>query len=111
MTTTAQPDRVAELPALDEARRLLTARLHRNPADFAATKELQAVIALSADIRSQIAPSERDSLVRAGLSNVERTRIWFRTGVRSPRRHPQTIARGNHTPTVSTELRPVVAVP
>jgi hypothetical protein len=111
MTTIAQPDRAAELPALDEARRLLTARLHRNPADFAATKELQAVIALSADIRAQISPSESESLVHAGLSNAERTRIWFRTGVRGPRRHPQTIARGNHTPAESTDVRPVVAVP
>ncbi len=80
--------RTAELQALEETRRLLTARLFRNPADFAATTDLQAVIATSAGIRSQIAPSERDALVHAGLSNVERTRIWLHpaVGVRHERR-------------------------
>ena len=112
------PDRSADLPALKEARRLLTARLHRNPADFVATKELQAVIARSADIRSTIAPSESDRLVHGGLSNVDRTRLWFRSGVRSRSRAPQTVARGKprpsevHTTAANTDLRPVrVAVP
>jgi hypothetical protein len=39
--------------------------------------------ALSARLKSQMPPLERDRLVHEGLSSVERTRIWLRSKVRS----------------------------
>jgi hypothetical protein len=68
---------------LEQAQAVLLARLHNRPDDFAATTELQAMNALSARLKSQIPPLERDRLVQAGLSSVERTRIWLRSKVRS----------------------------
>jgi hypothetical protein len=76
---------VPERFVLEQAQVVLLARLHSRPDDFSATTELQAVNALSARLKSQIPPLERDRLVQAGLSSVERTRIWLRSKARSPK--------------------------
>ena len=75
---------------LEQAQAVLLARLHNRPDDFAATTELQAVNALSARLKSQIPPLERDRLVHEGMSSVERTRIWLRSKARSRRRGAET---------------------
>ena len=64
---------------LDRARAGLLVRLHNRSDDFAATNELQAISALAARRKSDIHPLESDRLVLAGLSSVERTRIWLRS--------------------------------
>jgi hypothetical protein len=76
----------------EQTQAVLLARLHDRPGDFAATTELQAVNALSARLKSQIPPLERDRLVQAGLSSVERTRIWLRSKARSRGRGAGTVA-------------------
>jgi hypothetical protein len=82
---------VPERFVLEQAQVVLLARLHNRPDDFAATTELQAMNALSARLKSQIPPRERDRLVRQGLSSVDRTRMWLRSKVHSRGRGAQTI--------------------
>jgi hypothetical protein len=74
---------------LARARAGLLARLHNRSDDFAATNELQAVSALAARRRSHSHPLESDRLVHAGLSSVERTRIWLRSKTRGRDRGSQ----------------------
>jgi hypothetical protein len=89
--------------ALEEAQAVLLARLHNRPDDFAATTELQAVNALSARLKSQIPPLERDRLVHEGLSSVERTRICLRSKARSRGRGAGTsVAAGGPCPEAPT---------
>src|SRR6266545_2912704 len=68
---------------LDQARAGLLVRLHNRSDDFAATRELQALNALAAHLRSHIDPLESDRAMRAGLSRFERTRVWLRSKARS----------------------------
>jgi hypothetical protein len=98
------------LPALEEARRILTARLHRDLADFTATTALRAVTAMAADIRSGIAPTERDQLQRAGMSNVDRTRSWLRRGRSSHRHHAEPRSSDEDTSTAKPDPRPARAL-
>jgi hypothetical protein len=97
---------------LEQAQAVLLARLHDQPDDFAATTELQAMNALSARLRSQIPPLERDRLVHEGLSSVERTRIWLRSKARRRRRDAETtVAAAGPCPealTTTTARRGVV---
>jgi hypothetical protein len=81
---------VPERFVLEQAQVVLLARLHNRPDDFSATTELQAMNALSARLKSQIPPLERDRLVQAGLSSVQRTRIWLRSKARSRGRAVET---------------------
>jgi hypothetical protein len=71
---------------LDQARADLLVRLHNRPDDFAATEALQAVYSASARLGPHVDRCERDRLVHAGLSGVDRMRIWLRTRIGSPRR-------------------------
>jgi hypothetical protein len=87
---------------LEQAQALLLARLHNRPDDFAATTELQAMNALSARLKSQSPPLERDRLVQAGLSSVERTRIWLRSKVRSRDRGAETVSAAGPGPEAAT---------
>ena len=63
---------------LDRARAGLVARLQKRSDDFAATRALQAVTAASARLVSQAHPGEQDRVLAAGLSGVDRMRIWLR---------------------------------
>ena len=71
---------------LDRVRAGLVERLRNRSDDFAATSALQAVTSASARLASHTHPSEQDRLVDAGLSGVDRMRIWLRT--RIGRQHP-----------------------
>ena len=87
---------------LEQAQAVLLARLHNRPDDFAATTELQAMNALSARLKSQIPPLERDRLVHEGLSSVERTRIWLRSKFRSRGRGAETVSAAEPRPEAPT---------
>jgi hypothetical protein len=67
---------------LDRARAGLVVRLHKRSDDFAATSALQAVNSASARLVSHTHPSEQDRVLDAGLSGVDRMRIWLRTRIR-----------------------------
>jgi hypothetical protein len=67
---------------LGRARSSLIVRLHNRSDDFAATRALQAVSSASARLVSRTDRWEQDRLVHAGLSGVERLRIWLRTRTR-----------------------------
>jgi hypothetical protein len=82
---------------LDRARAGLVVRLQNRSDDFAATRALQAVNSASARLVSHTLPSEQDRLLDAGLSGVDRMRIWLRTRIR--RQHqPATAARATPRP-------------
>jgi hypothetical protein len=87
---------------LEQAQVVLLARLHNRPDDFSATTELQAMNALSARLKAQIPPLERDRLVQAGLSSVERTRIWLRSKARSRGGAETTVAAAGPCPEAPT---------
>jgi hypothetical protein len=67
---------------LGRARTGLIVRLHKRSDDFAATRALQAVSSASARLVARTDQCEQDRSVRAGLSGVERLRIWLRTRIR-----------------------------
>jgi hypothetical protein len=67
---------------LDRAQAGLVVRLHKRSDDFAATSALQAVNSASARLASHTHPSEQARLLDAGLSGVDRMRIWLRTRIR-----------------------------
>jgi hypothetical protein len=77
----------------EQARAALLVRLHNRSDDFAATNELQAISALSGRFKSQLRPLQRDRLVHAGLSSVERTRIWLRSKAGSGGRRAEAAVR------------------
>jgi hypothetical protein len=103
---------VPERFVLEQAQVVLLARIHDRPDDFAATTELQAVNALSARLKAQIPPLERDRLVQAGLSSVERIRIWLRSKARSRGRGAETTVAAAgpcpEAPTTTAARRSVV---
>jgi hypothetical protein len=72
-------DDATRLRALDRTRAALLVRLHRRPGDLAATVELQAVDAESAEITSHADSHESDRLMRGGLSSNESARRWLRS--------------------------------
>ena len=96
------PERGDPRFVLEQAQAVLLARLHDRPDDFAATTELQALNALSARLKSQIPPLERDRLVHEGLSSVERTRIWLRSKVRSRGRGAERVSAAEPRPEAPT---------
>jgi hypothetical protein len=68
---------------LDRTRAGLIVRLQNRSDDFAATRALQALSSASARLVSRTDPYRQDRLVHAGLSGVERMRIWLRTRITS----------------------------
>jgi hypothetical protein len=89
---------------LDQARAGLVVRLQNRSDDFAATSALQAVTSASARLISHTQPSEQDRLQDAGLSGVDRMRIWLRTRIR--RRHQPADAAARATPHPDTTPSP-----
>ena len=89
---------------LDRARAGLVVRLRNRSDDFAATRALQAVTSASARLVSRTLPSERDRVLNAGLSGVDRMRIWLRT--RIGRRHQPADAAARATPRPDTPSSP-----
>jgi hypothetical protein len=85
---------------LDRARAGLVVRLQNRSDDFAATSALQAVTSASARLVSYTHPSEQDRLLDAGLSGVDRMRIWLRTRIR--RQHQPADAAPRATPRPDT---------
>jgi hypothetical protein len=83
---------------LNRARAGLVGRLQNRSDDFAATRALQAVNAASARLVSRADRSEQDRLVHAGLSGVERLRIWLRTRTRRLHRQPDAAIRTTPRP-------------
>jgi hypothetical protein len=59
---------------LDDARRVLLARLYRRSDDFTATAALKALDTFSADVRADAPAAAPASLQRAGLSGLQRMR-------------------------------------
>jgi hypothetical protein len=84
LVASPEPMTADEAGALDRTRSALLVRLHRRPDDLAATVELQAIDARSAEMRSHAGSDERNELVRGGLSGVEVIRRWVRSKI--PRR-------------------------
>jgi hypothetical protein len=89
---------------LDQARAGLVVRLQNRSDDFAATSALQAVNSASARLVSHTHPSEQDRLLDAGLSGVDRMRIWLRTRIR--RQHQPADAAERATPRPDTPSSP-----
>jgi hypothetical protein len=91
---------------LDQARAGLVVRLQNRSDDFAATSALQAVTAASARLVSHTHPSEQDRVLDAGLSGVDRMRIWLRTRIRRPHQRADSAARAIPRPdTPSSAVR------
>jgi hypothetical protein len=89
---------------LDRARAGLVVRLQNRSDDFAATRALQAVNSASARLVSHTLPSEQDRVLDAGLSGVDRMRIWLRTRIR--RQHQPADAAARATPRPDTPSSP-----
>ena len=89
---------------LDRARAGLVVRLRNRSDDFAATSALQAVTSASARLVSHTHPSEQDRVLDAGLSGVDRMRIWLRTRIR--RQHQPADATARATPRPDTPSSP-----
>ena len=68
------------------------------PDDFAATSALQAVNSASARLVSHTLPSEQDRVLDAGLSGVDRMRIWLRTRIRRQHQPADATARATQRP-------------
>jgi hypothetical protein len=83
---------------LDRARAGLVVRLQNRSDDFAATSALQAVNSASARLVSHTHPSEQDQVLDAGLSGVDRMRIWLRTRIRRQHQPPDAAARATPRP-------------
>jgi hypothetical protein len=81
---------------LDRARAGLVVRLQNRSDDFAATSALQAVNSASARLVSHTHASEQDRVLDAGLSGVDRMRIWLRS--RIGRQHQPANAAAPATP-------------
>ncbi len=81
---------------LDRARAGLVVRLQNRSDDFAATRALQALNSVSARLVSHTRPSEQDRVLDAGLSGVDRMRVWLRTRIR--RQHQPADAAARATP-------------
>jgi hypothetical protein len=78
---------------LDRARAGLVVRLQNRSDDFAATRALQALNSASARLVSPTLPSEQDRVLDAGLSGVDRMRIWLRTRIRRQHQPADAAAR------------------
>jgi hypothetical protein len=65
-------------------------RHHNRSDDFAASTELQAVSALSSELASRVHSLESDRPVHAGLSSVDRMRVWLRSKTRPRDRRAET---------------------
>ena len=89
---------------LDRARAGLVVRLQNRSDDFAATSALQAVTSASTRLVSHTLPSEQDRVLDAGLSGVDRMRIWLRTRIR--RRYQPADAAARATPRPDTPSPP-----
>ena len=89
---------------LDRARAGLVVRLQNRSDDFAATSALQALNSVSARLVSHTFPSEQDRVLDAGLSGVDRMRIWLRTRIR--RQHQPADAAARATPRPDTPSPP-----
>jgi hypothetical protein len=83
---------------LDRTRAGLVVRLQNRSDDFAATRALQAVNSASASLVSHTHPSEQDRVLDAGLSGVDRMRIWLRTRIRRQRQPADAAARATPRP-------------
>jgi hypothetical protein len=89
---------------LHQARAGLVERLQNRSDDFAATRALQALTSASARLISHTHPNEQDRLLDAGLSGVDRMRIWLRTRIR--RQHQLQDAAPRATPRPDTPSFP-----
>jgi hypothetical protein len=89
---------------LDRARAGLVVRLRNRSDDFAATRALQALNSASARLISHTHPNEQDRVLDAGLSGVDRMRIWLRTRIR--RQHQPADAAPRATPRPDTPSSP-----
>lgn len=90
---------------LDRARAGLVVRLQNRSDDFAATSALQALNSASARLVSHTHPSEQDRLLDAGLSGVDRMRIWLRTRIRRQHQPADAAARATPRPDTPSSAR------